>query len=215
MRRTSAALAVIVLLTALRARAQALNDTPDPAGAQTSTTVTPQSDTPDQEYGLFSEPSFITKAVSEFDRRANGSRTPKDGFYVDFGNMITGAGWISAGPGYRKLLFNERAIASASAAVSWRLYRMAQASIEFPYVAGDHVRFGAQTMFRDAVQVNYYGLGNASLLANRSGYRLQTNDVSAYAGVSARALSLKARLGWLQPVTVSSMERRTTYPDTF
>src|SRR5215831_6763984 len=213
MRRRSAALAILVFLAASLARAQTPEDTPDPA-LQTRTTVSAQTDTADQRYGVFNEPSFITKAINQFDRRANGSRTPKDGFFVDFGNMITGAGWISAGPGYRKLLFHENAIASASAAVSWRLYRMAQASIEFPYVAADHVTFGAQTMFRDAVQVNFYGLGNDSLLANRSGYRLQTNDVSTYASVSARALTLKVRLGWLQPVTVSSMERQTTYPDT-
>ena len=212
MGRRSAALAIVVLLAAPLARAQAPNDTPDPA-PQTRTTVPVQGDTPDQRYGIFNEPSFITKAVNQFDRRANGSRTPKNGFYIDFGNMITGAG-ISAGPGYRKLLFNENAIASASAAVSWRLYRMAQASIEFPYVAADHITFGAQTLFRDAVQVNYYGQGNDSLLANRSGYRLQTNDISTYAGIGARALTLRARAGWLQPVTVSSMERQTTYPDT-
>ena len=48
--------------------------------------------------GLFDEPSFITKGVNLFDRRASRSRGPKDGFYVELGNMITGAGWISAGP---------------------------------------------------------------------------------------------------------------------
>jgi hypothetical protein len=214
MQRRSAAAAIVMLLVAPLARAQTADDTSDTA-PQTRTTVPAQTDTADQGYGIFNEPSFITKAINQFNRRANGSRTPKDGFYVDFGNMITGAGWISGGPGYRKLLFHENAIASASGAVSWRLYRMAQASIEFPYVAADHITFGAQTMFRDAVQVNYYGLGNDSQLANRSGYRLQTNDVSTYAGIGARALSLKARVGWLQPVKVFSMERQTTYPDTF
>src|SRR5689334_18194973 len=100
MRRRSTVLAIVILFGAPFARAQAPNDTPDPA-PQTRTTVPAQGDTPDQGYGIFSEPSFITKAVGQFDRRANGSRTPKDGFYVDFGNMITGAGWVSAGPGYR------------------------------------------------------------------------------------------------------------------
>lgn len=214
MRRTSAALAIIVLVSALRAGAQAPDDTPDPA-PQTRTTIPASDNTPNQGPGIFSEPTFITKAVSEFDRRANASSTPKDGFYIDFGNMITGAGWISGGPGYRKLLFNENAIASVSGAVSWRLYRMAQASVEFPHVAANHVTFGAQSMFRDAVQVNYYGLGNNSLLTNRSGYRLQTNDVSTYASVAARGVSVKARVGWLQPVTVARMERETTYPDIF
>jgi hypothetical protein len=76
------------------------------------------------------------------------------------------------------------------------------------------VRFGAQTLFRDALQVNYFGLGNNTLETNRSGYRLQTNDVSTYAGGSAGALSVQARVGWLQPVNVSSMGRDAVYPDT-
>jgi hypothetical protein len=98
--------------------------------------------------------------------------------------------------------------------LSVRFYRMAQASIEFPHLAADHVRFGAQTLFRDALQVNYFGLGNNTLETNRSGYRLQTNDVTTYAGVSAGALSVQARVGWLQPVNVSSMGRDAVYPDT-
>jgi hypothetical protein len=160
------------------------------------------------------EPSFITKGVNLFDRRASSSHGPKDGFYIELGNMITGAGWISAGPGYRKLLLNENAIVSVSGAVSVRLYRMAQGSIEFPHLAADHVKFGADTLFRDALQVNYFGRGNNSLETNRSGYRLQTNDVTTYAGVGAGALSVQARVGWLQPVTVSSMGREAVYPDT-
>ena len=137
---------------------------------------------------MFDEPSFITKGVNLFERRVSSSREPKDGFYVELGNMITGAGCISAGPGYRKLLLNDNAIVSASGAVSVRLYRMAQGSIEFPHLAADHMRFGAQTLFRDALQVNFFGLGNHSLEANRSGYRLQTNDVTTYAGVERTSL---------------------------
>ena len=164
-------------------------------------------------HGLFDEPSFITKGVNLFDRRASRSRGPKDGFYLELGNMITGAGWISAGPGYRKLLLNENAIASVSGAVSVRLYRMAQGSIEFPHLAADHIRFGAQTLFRDALQVNFYGLGNDSPDANRSGYRLQTNDVTTYTAVGARALSCRRESAGCNR-SVASMGRDAVYPDT-
>lgn len=214
MQLAKASIAIAVVLAAAPfARSQTSNDRPE-SPAQTRTTLPGQPATPDDRYGLFGEPSFITKGVNLFDRRVSRSRGPKDGFYLELGNMITGAGWISAGPGYRKLVLNENAIVSASGAVSVRLYRMAQGSIEFPHLAADHVRFGAQTLFRDALQVNFYGLGNDSLAANRSGYRLQTNDVSAYAGVGARALLVTARVGWLQPVSISSMGRDAVYPDT-
>jgi hypothetical protein len=204
----------LLLAWAPLAQGQTANDTPDSA-AQTRTTIPPRSETPENRpRGLFGEPSFITKGVNLFDRRANRSRGARDGFYVELGNMITGAGWISAGPGYRKLLLNENAIASVSGAVSVRLYRMAQGSIEFPHLAADHIRFGAQTLFRDALQVNFYGLGNDSIAANRSGYRLQTNDVTTYTSVGAKALLVQARIGWLQPVSVASMGRDAVYPDT-
>jgi hypothetical protein len=214
MERARASLTIVLLMAVTPiVRAQAVNDTTGPT-AQTRTSVPAQGETSDGQHGLLSEPSFITKGVNLFDRRVSSSHEPKDGFYVELGNMITGAGWISAGPGYRKLLFNDNAIVTASGALSARLYRMAQGSIEFPHLAAGHVRFGAQTLFRDALQVNYFGLGNHSLPTSRSGYRLQTNDVTTYSSVSARAFSVQARVGWLQPVTISSMGRDAVYPDT-
>jgi surface antigen Omp85-like protein len=202
---------VLLLVVPPMAFGQASDAPPDQRPTRTTVPVpepSPESD------GLLDEPSFITKGITLFDRRANRSREPKDGFYVELGNMITGAGWLSAGPGYRKYMFGDNAILSASGAVSVRLYRNAQASIEFPHVASDHMKFGAQTLFRDALQVNYFGLGNDSSESARSGYRLQTNDLTTYASIGARSLFLQARAGWLQPVTVSSMGREAGYPDT-
>ena len=57
---------------------------------------------------------------------------PRDGFYVETGNMITGAGWISAVPGYRQAFMDGRARADISAAVLRNLYKVAQASFELP-----------------------------------------------------------------------------------
>src|SRR5262245_56550824 len=213
MHRATPLLAIAVLAAAPLARSQTPSAPPD-SSSETRTTVPDSRVLSDRPYGLLPEPSFITKGVNFFDRRASNSEGPKDGFYLELGNMITGAGWISAGPGYRKLLFNENAVVTASAALSVRLYRMGQATVEFPHLIGDHFRFGMQTMFRDAMQVIYFGLGNDSLEPNPSGYRLQTNDVTTYVGVSAQALLLSARVGWLQPVKISSMGRETAYPDT-
>jgi len=213
MHRATPLLAIAVLAAAPLARGQTPS-APTDSSTETRTTAPDSRVLSESPYGLLPEPSFITKGVKFFDRRAGLSEGPKDGFYLELGNMITGAGWISAGPGYRKLLFNDNAVLTASAAVSVRLYRMGEATVEFPHLIGDHFRFGLQSMFRDALQVNYFGLGNDSLESNRSGYRLQANDATTYVGVSARALQLGARVGWLQPVKISSMGRDTGYPDT-
>jgi len=57
--------------------------------------------------GLVEEPRFVTKTINWFDRQVNDGGGPKDGFYPEFGNMITGSGWISAGPGYRHHLLGD------------------------------------------------------------------------------------------------------------
>src|SRR5262245_42770422 len=105
--------AILLLLAATTVRGQAVNDSPDPA-PQSRSTISAQRETPDSRYGLLPEPSFITKGVDLYDRRANRSREPKDGFYLEMGNMITGAGFLSAGPGYRTHVLNDNAIVSAS-----------------------------------------------------------------------------------------------------
>ena len=68
--------------------------------------------------GLLAEPSFISKAVNRADSELNQGGKPKDGFYPELGNMITGSGWISAGPGYRHQLFDGQAVVHVSGATA-------------------------------------------------------------------------------------------------
>src|SRR5690349_13505936 len=49
--------------------------------------------------GFFSEPHVIAKSVGRVTDRL-GDGQVKNGFYPEFSNMITGAGWVAAGPGY-------------------------------------------------------------------------------------------------------------------
>src|SRR5258705_9015668 len=49
--------------------------------------------------GILGEPSILAKLAMSTDTAISGE--PADGFYVETGNIISGAGWISAGPGYR------------------------------------------------------------------------------------------------------------------
>ncbi|MEA3108800.1 MAG: hypothetical protein QOI88_3405, partial [Gammaproteobacteria bacterium] len=83
--------------------------------------------------GLIAEPALLRKLVNASDGSRNGGGDGNDGPYVESGNMITGAGWISAGPGYRRHVLDGRAMIDASAAVSWNYYKVAQARFEVPH----------------------------------------------------------------------------------
>jgi hypothetical protein len=113
--------------------------------------------------------------------------------------MISGSGWLSAGPGYRKYFADDQILIDGSAAVSWHLYKMVQGRFELPTLAADHLVIGAQAMWQDATQVNYFGIGPDSLEANRSLYRMQTTDVVGYATMKPYTwLSIGIESGFLK-----------------
>jgi hypothetical protein len=160
----------------------------------------------DSPSALLPEPRIVTRAV-DFVTEFKGDETAaaKDGFYPDAGQMITGAGWISIGPGYRHHLFTGRAVVDLSTAISWRAYKTAQARFELPLLANGHVAVGSQVLWRDLTQIVYYGAGPDSAEAGESDYRLQASNAVLYATVrSNRAVSVTGRMGWLTRVGLSS-----------
>src|SRR5882672_7298287 len=64
--------------------------------------------------GIVAEPSLVRKLANASDG-LSGDREPADGLYPQLGNMVTGAGWISAGPGYRHRVFDGRGVVDLSA----------------------------------------------------------------------------------------------------
>jgi hypothetical protein len=170
--------------------------------AQTTSTPT----TTSAQTGLLSEPHVMDSAVAMASRlMGDGASTPKDGLYPDLGNMVTGAGWISAGPGYRRHLFNRHALVDASTAISWRAYKMAQARFELTDLAANRLRVGSQVRWQDLTQVDYFGIGADSLEGARSGYRLKNTDVVGYGVFQAnRWLEVNGRFGRLQQPTLSA-----------
>jgi hypothetical protein len=166
--------------------------------------------------GLLAEPGFIRRAMNRADHELTQSGEPKDGFYPELGNMITGSGWIAAGPGYRHHLLDGQAVVNVSAAVSWKFYKMAQGRFELPHLAKDHLTVGSQVIYQDLLQVNYFGLGNDSLKSNRSGYRLDETDVLGYATVRTTPwLSVNGRFGWIHQAELSTMTGwSVSYPNT-
>ncbi len=112
---------------------------------------------------------------------------PKDGFYPELGHMITGGGWISAGPGFRHHLLNDRALIDMSAAVSWRAYKIAQARFELPYLADERLAIGAQALWQDFTQVQVlrrrsrFPVGRAQRLSDEIDQRRRLRELVGHA----------------------------------
>jgi Omp85 superfamily domain len=179
------------------------------ATAQSQTTTTSSSTTTDQAGladGLFSEPRVLRRGVEFAGRWENDSESPvKDGFYPDLVGPITGAGWISVGPGYRKHFADRQILVDGSAEISWRAYKQAEARIELPRLAGEHLTVGSQVRWQDFTQISYFGIGPDSLDSLRSEYRLKDTDVLGYGNLRPnRWLSVGGRFGWLRHPTLDS-----------
>jgi hypothetical protein len=143
---------------------------------------------------LFDEPALFAKAMARVEKAADGGN--REGLYPEFGGMITGAGWISIGPGYRRHLFGGRAQLDGSAAISWRAYKFAQARLEFPALAQDRLTIGSQLLWYDYTQVRYYGLGPSTLETDVSDFRIQATTVVGYASWRLRpSLAVSASVG--------------------
>jgi len=166
--------------------------------------------------GLIGEPDLLRRWINSTDGLVHADGDRNDGPYAQFGDMITGAGWISAGPGYRRSVLNRQAFVDGSAAVSWNFYKVAQARLEFPRLAHERLSLGALAMYQDLLRVNYFGLGNDSFKSDRSGYRLNNTDVLGYATVRAATwLSVSGRFGWIHQPNLSTMTgRNVSYPNT-
>ena len=162
----------------------------EPGGANTG---------PHVEAGLFTEPQVLANVIdSAFDRLGH-TGTPRNGVYVELSNMITGSGWVSVGPGYRRDVLNGKAFVDASAAVSWRAYNMIQARFEVPELFTERFSGGAQVMWQDQMQINYFGIGPNSIEDDQSQYRMQSIDTVGYATYRpAPSLAITGEFGFLR-----------------
>src|SRR5471032_69490 len=166
--------------------------------------------------GLVAEPTLLRKLVGTSESTVGDEKEPGDGLYVETGNMITGEGWISAGPGYRQHLLDDRMLIDVSAAVSWKRYSVAQASVELPHLAHDRLTVGAQVMHQDFLQVDYFGRGNDSRASDQSAYRFKNTDILGFATVRATPwLSVSGRFGGiLRPSLSAAAGPRVLVPST-
>ena len=152
---------------------------------------------------IFAEPSILARGVDVTTRLMSDSNELTDGLYPELSNLPTGSGWISLGPGYRHWFLEDQLFMDASAAISWRAYKMAQARFELPRLARSRLLLGTHVRWQDLTQVTFFGDGSDSLEQNRSEYRLKSTNISAYATVRpTQWLALGGRLGWLDRPSV-------------
>ncbi|HET9467274.1 MAG TPA: BamA/TamA family outer membrane protein [Vicinamibacterales bacterium] len=190
MTKTLAAISVIALAFAASAQGQEATS-PDPTHEKFTVAAEPRPIT------------FVADFVGRF--LGDGSGEDASGFYPAFGRIVSGAGWISIGPGYRQRLFGERAVIDSSAAISWRAYKQVQARFEFTDLANSHVSIGTQVLWQDLTQLNYFGHGPDSLTDGRSEYRLKTTDIVGYGSYRpVRWLTFGATAGRLDGPTLSA-----------
>lgn len=152
---------------------------------------------------IFAEPHVIARGIDAATRMLGDGSDIKDGFYPELSNMPTGAGWITAGPGYRHWFFGDQMFIDGSAAISWQSYKMTQARVELPRLARSRLAIGTHVRWQDLTQITFFGDGPDSLEANRSEYRLKSTNIAAYATVRpVQWLAVGARVGWLDRPSV-------------
>src|SRR5437762_332775 len=123
-RSSAHAAAPLAFLTALvliapgqrSASAQAATAAADTSAANDPQAQAPPPIAPARSGGFIGEPGFLTSAISFGDRFGEGTGRPKNGFYPEVSNMITGSGWVSIGPGYRQYFADDKMMFETSAA---------------------------------------------------------------------------------------------------
>jgi outer membrane protein assembly factor BamA len=148
------------------------------------------------------QPSVFQRAF-KWAGKLEGSGEAKDGLYPELGGMIPGAGWLSAGPGYRHHLFGNAAVVDASAAMSWRRYSMMQSQIEWPALGSNHLSIGASAKYQDFTEINYFGIGSGTDRSAQTDYRLKTIDFAGSATLRPTdRLSVGGRVGYLRGLNI-------------
>jgi hypothetical protein len=90
--------------------------------------------------------------------------------------------------------------ADASAAISWRGYKNAQARFELPRLAASRIALGTALRWQDYGQINYFGEGAGSLESDVSEYRLKSTNVVGYATIRpVEWLAFGLEVGALNP----------------
>lgn len=155
--------------------------------------------------GFLAEPDPITRAALFADRHF-GKGDLNNGWYVEFGKMIPGAGWLSGGPGYRQWLGRDAMLVDASAGYSWNGYKTAQARLLLPKVAGSRLALGTQVRWVDFGKIDYFGVGPDTAKSALTPFGIRATHAVAHATLRpTRWFDIDAEVGVLSPELKDSM----------
>jgi hypothetical protein len=149
--------------------------------------------------GFVAEPDLMTR-VALFADRHLGKGDLNNGFYVDFGKMIPGAGWLSLGPGYRQWFGRDTMLVDGSAAYSWNHYKAAQARVVMPKFANSRLALGTQLRWVDYRAIDYFGVGPDTRETALTQFGITATHVVAHATLRpTRWFDVDAEIGVLSP----------------
>jgi outer membrane protein assembly factor BamA len=158
----------------------------------------------ESEAALPAAPSWLERTFSWGEAKLQDASWSQDGLYPELGGMIPGSGF-SVGPGYRHRLFGDLAIVDASAAVSWNQYTMLRSRLEWPQLFTNRLSVGTELKYQDFTQINFFGIGAASLMTNQTNYRLQDVDALGFATLRPnRWLSIGGRVGVITSLGIAA-----------
>lgn len=150
--------------------------------------------------GIIAEPAWLERTAVFADRHLSSSGGGGTGFYLNSKSPVSGAGWLTLGPGYRHWFSNDGLLVDGTTGVSWRGYKMAQARVEIPKLLRSRIALGAQYRYQDFRSVKFFGEGPDSLDTALARYHLRTHNVVGYATVRpARWMAIDTHVGWLEP----------------
>ena len=158
--------------------------------------------------GFIAEPDPITRAALFADRHL-GKGDLNNGWYVEQGKMIPGAGWLSIGPGYRKWFGRDTMLFDTSASYSWNGYKSAQARVELPKFAKSRLALGTQVRWVDFTEIDYFGVGPDTEESALTQFGVTATHVVAHATLRpTRWFDIDAEIGVLSPdLKESSLDR--------
>jgi hypothetical protein len=149
--------------------------------------------------GFIAEPGLITRATLFADRHL-GKGDLNNGWYVDFGKMIPGAGWLSAGPGYRQWFGKDLMLVDGSVAYSWNGYKTAQARMVLPKFAKSRLALGTQVRWVDFGAIDFFGIGPDTPESALTTFGISATHVVAHATLRpTRWFDVDAEIGVLTP----------------
>jgi hypothetical protein len=129
------------------------------------------------------EPGRVESALTYIERNRLIERlSGRDGFYPRIGSIQRGGG-MALGIGYHRPWADRRVVFDVSGAATVRGYFLGAADLSMPRLVSDRLTLAAHGRYRYFPQEDYFGLGPASVKADRANYLLEETEFGTRASL--------------------------------